>query len=58
MSTPWRKGPLWGPSDGHKSKLSPAQRGEIADRLDEGESPQALALEYSVTAGRIRQLRR
>lgn len=42
----------WSPS-----KLTPAQRAEITRRLAEGETPQALALEYHVSARTIRSHR-
>jgi hypothetical protein len=39
------------------SKLTTEQRADIARRLADGEAPMDLAVEYGVTAGRIRQLR-
>jgi hypothetical protein len=54
VSSPWRQNPLHGPSRGHRAKLTPQDRQDIQDRLEAGESPQALALEYKVTAAYIR----
>jgi len=39
------------------SKLTTEQRADITRRLSEGETPMDLAVEYGVTAARIRQLR-
>jgi hypothetical protein len=41
-----------------RAKLTPQQRDEIADRLDEGETPMSLATEYGVTASAVRTYRR
>jgi hypothetical protein len=38
-------------------KLTPAQIDDVRRRLGDGETPVALALEYGVSAGRIRDLR-
>jgi hypothetical protein len=38
-------------------KLTPQQRSDITQRLAAGEKATVLALEYGVTAGRIRELR-
>ncbi|MFE2710537.1 hypothetical protein ACFXKI_00750 [Streptomyces mirabilis] len=39
------------------SKLTTEQRADITQRLADGETPIDLAVEYGVTASRIRQLR-
>ncbi|MEU6340222.1 Hin recombinase [Streptomyces sp. NPDC046977] len=39
------------------AKLTPEQRDEIVRRLDDGEEPMDLALEYGVAAGTIRNFR-
>lgn len=39
------------------SKLTTEQRADITRRLADGETPIDLAVEYGVTASRIRQLR-
>lgn len=45
------------PSRWQPPKLTAEQRGEITRRLADGEEPMDLALEYGVTASRIRDLR-
>lgn len=71
--TPQTEPPLTGATDGQRAwndayrgfqprrheppKLTPQQRDEITQRLAGGEMPKTLALEYGVSAGRIRELR-
>lgn len=39
-----------------RSKLTPQQRWDVAQRRDEGEDPKDLALEFGITAAYVRQL--